>query len=225
MRPAVAWPRFQQVTRRAACWSHQHVHGHVSALHSAGACRCLTADTPNQKDVPGMSPRLKPHPKALRLLHTVYAAVQRVSTLLRDNRHYRRQAMQAQLAALHAAAAGAGPLPSQQAEGAAAAAAAVAPAVQLMQQPAALGLPPGRSEAAAAGELVPGGGGGSRSSEQDVLQLQGALAAAEQHLAVLSDENERLMELSNSLRAENEQLKRSLQVGLQYMLATAHMCK
>jgi hypothetical protein len=94
-----------------------------------------------------------------------------------------------------------------------------------MQQPAALGLPPGRSEAAAAGELVPGGGGGSRSSEQNVLQLQGALAAAEQHLAVLSDENERLMELSNSLRAENEQLKRSLQVGLQYMLATAHMCK
>jgi small-conductance mechanosensitive channel len=74
-----------------------------------------------------------------------------------------------------------------------------------------LALPPGTS-AATAEELEQQLAGGSSSSSQGMVQLQDALAAAEQHLAVLTDENERLMELSNSLRAENEQLKRSRQV-------------
>ncbi|KAF6251200.1 hypothetical protein COO60DRAFT_1464478 [Scenedesmus sp. NREL 46B-D3] len=135
---------------------------------------------------------------------------ERVSTLLRDNRHYRRQAMQAQLAALHAAAAGTGSTPPQQAGPAAAA----GPPMQLDMQPVqpTLALPPATSNAAAAGVAAP-----PDSSSQDVLQLRDALAAAEQHLAVLSEENERLMELSNRLRAETEQLKRSLQAVL-----TAH---
>jgi hypothetical protein len=151
-------------------------------------------------------------------LASAVLAMQRVSTLLRDNRRYRRQAMQAQLAALQAAAAGtSGLLPAQQPEMAAAAAPAPAAANELAlpvnAQPmqSTLALPPSTSEQATAGELAQAG---SSSSSQGVLQLQGALAAVEQHLAVLSDENERLMELSNSLRAENEQLKRSLQVGL-----------
>lgn len=51
-------------------------------------------------------------------------------------------------------------------------------------------------------------------SDEVVLQLREALAAAEDHVCVLTDEAERLMELSNGLRAENEGLKRAL-VGLQ----------
>jgi hypothetical protein len=88
-----------------------------------------------------------------------------------------------------------------------------------------LALPPGASSVVAAGAVeqqLPG----SSSSSQGMVQLQDALAAAEQHLAVLTDENERLMELSNSLRAENEQLKRSQQVRVVGRLASqsAEVC-
>lgn len=125
--------------------------------------------------------------------------------------------MQAQLAALQAAAASAGPLPASHAgetDTAAAAAAAGAVSSSPQHSSALQLLPPCTSEHTkqpAAGELAAHSGSSSSGSGQEVVQLHGALAAAEQHLAVLADENERLMELSNSLRAENEALKRPAQ--------------
>jgi hypothetical protein len=49
----------------------------------------------------------------------------------------------------------------------------------------------------------------------EAAELRDALASTEEHVAVLTQENERLMDLSNGLRAENEGLKRALttQVG------------
>lgn len=145
--------------------------------------------------------------------------LQRVSTLLRDNRFYRRQALQAQLAVLHDTGAG-------------------MPAVQQQQQQQLANLPvPGVSvpvhkdqgsplasqqqqqqpEGRLAMVSAPGGAACTpkelhQQQQQQVVscelqRLQDELAAAEQHLALLSEENERLMELSNSLRAENERLK------------------
>jgi hypothetical protein len=129
--------------------------------------------------------------------------------------------MQAQLAALHAAAAGTGPAaPPQAATPAGAAFVSTSPSKLAVQADAQsmqpiLALPPATSAAAAAaGGVVEQQLACGSSSSQGMVQLQDALAAAEQHLAVLTDENERLMELSNSLRAENEQLKRSQQVRI-----------
>jgi len=44
----------------------------------------------------------------------------------------------------------------------------------------------------------------------EALALRDCLEAAEQHVLVLTDENERLMELSNGLRAECDGLKQAL---------------
>lgn len=51
----------------------------------------------------------------------------------------------------------------------------------------------------------------------EAAELRDALASTEEHVAVFVQENERLMDLSNGLRAENEGLKRalSIQVGNQ----------
>lgn len=60
------------------------------------------------------------------------------------------------------------------------------------------------SSSALAAAAATGGG--------DAEGLREALTEAEQHLAVLREENERLMDLSNGLRAENQGLKQALSV-------------
>lgn len=137
--------------------------------------------------------------------------LQRVATLLKDNRHYRRQVIQVQLAP---------------------AATAGTPADRERQQlalpePAASGQQQMAQEAQSgtAGAVVPDATAVADDSPDvdspaataaaavELSQLRESLADAEQQLALLSDENEKLMELSNSLRAENEQLT-ALQVSV-----------
>jgi hypothetical protein len=128
--------------------------------------------------------------------------LQLVSTLLADNRRLRRQAMQLQLQAAGDSLSSAGqldaaPLPQTQA--------APAATLDAQQQLVPVDQP----------QAVPAAGAAGAQAEADAAAaaeaaLREALRSAEQHVSVLSDENERLMDLSNGLRAENEGLKKAL---------------
>lgn len=132
--------------------------------------------------------------------------LQRVATLLKDNRHYRRQVMQVQLAAA------AGPADSSSDQQALA-----LPATSHQHQL----TPPGGSQTVPAGTAAADDSAADGNAAGTGLQGEGpsavgdalseSLADAQQQVLMLSDENEKLMELSNSLRAENERLK-ALQV-------------
>eukprot|EP00775_Hariotina_reticulata_P013530 gene13530-13656_t len=132
---------------------------------------------------------------------------QRVATLLRDNRRFRRRAMQVQVAA----AGGGG--------GATAELTSLTDAQSDQQQ---LPLPAGGDGAKAlllagsdTGLLSAADGAGqaalmgaeAAAAQAEVSALKSALSDAEQELQLLSAENEKLMDLSNSLKAENNRLK------------------
>jgi hypothetical protein len=103
-----------------------------------------------------------------------------------------------------------------------------APLLQAQAAPAQLSMDAQQQQLVPAAQGVPGAGVQATPGEADAdaeaaaaaaaeaSQLREALVSAEQHVSVLSDENERLMDLSNGLRAENEGLKKALnlqQVG------------
>lgn len=137
--------------------------------------------------------------------------LQRVSMLLADNRRLRRQALQLQLQA-------AGETPSSTGQSEAAAlpqtqAAPTATCDETQQQ--LVPVDEQQAVAAAAADAAGTQAEADAAAAAEAAELRGALVSAEQHVSVLSDENERLMDLSNGLRAENEGLKKALnlQVG------------
>lgn len=141
--------------------------------------------------------------------------LQRVSTLLADNRRLRRQAMQLQLQAGTTAAdsntAGtadsqAHPQGSQDAVDALSLAAAAGPASSQQQQQQLVAVDAMQDAAVVAAETE----ADRAAAAAEALALRNSLEAAEQHVLVLTDENERLMELSNGLRAECDGLKKAL---------------
>jgi hypothetical protein len=133
--------------------------------------------------------------------------LQRVSTLLADNRRLRRQAMQLQLTAAgdngsSAGQADAAALPQTQA-------ALTATPIETQQQLVPVDEPQAVAAADAAGAQAEADAAAAAAAVE-AAELREALMSAEQHVSVLSDENERLMDLSNGLRAENDGLKKAL---------------
>lgn len=140
--------------------------------------------------------------------------LQRVSTLLADNRRFRRQAMQLQLQA-----AGDSPMPAGELDTAALPQTQAAPTATPNEAQQQL-VPADQSQAAAesaaaAGAQAEADAAAAAEAAAEAAELREALMSAEQHVSVLSDENERLMDLSNGLRAENEGLKALKALSLQ----------
>jgi hypothetical protein len=143
--------------------------------------------------------------------------LQRVATLLRDNRRFRRKALQVQAAsaghgrsaAAQAAAAATSELPTdvgalsdRQQLPMAAEGDSYSPEALLLTGSDAAPL-----RAAAGSGQAAGVGADAATAKAEVSALSSALSNAEQELQLLSAENEKLMDLSNSLRAENHRLK------------------
>lgn len=143
--------------------------------------------------------------------------------MLADNRRLRRQALQLQLQAAggNTSATPAGEQPDAPMLQAQASAAQPPSETQQQQQQQQL-VPAGQGMAAAHVQATPADADANADTEAaaaaEASELREALMSAEQHVSVLSDENERLMDLSNGLRAENEGLKKALN------LHQVHVC-